>query len=79
DESARALAERASALRVTLNNAVQACWGVLLGRLTGREDVVFGMTVAGRPPVLDGIGEMVGLFSNTLPARLRHGSGETLA
>ncbi|GAA3219228.1 amino acid adenylation domain-containing protein [Actinocorallia longicatena] len=78
-EAGLALTRRAGSLGVTLNNIVQGCWGVLLGRLTGREDVVFGMTVAGRPPTLSGIGEMVGLFMNTLPARVRYDSADTLA
>ena len=48
------------------------------GRLGGsawaserRRDVVFGVTVAGRPPELAGIERMVGLFINTLPLRVR--------
>ena len=45
--------------------------GVLLGRLTGRDDVVFGVTVAGRPAELAGSERMVGLFINTLPLRLQ--------
>ena len=44
---------------------------VLLGRLTGRDDVVFGATVSGRPPELPGVETMVGLFINTLPVRVR--------
>src|SRR5690606_2837074 len=39
--------------------------------LTGRTDVVFGGTVSGRPPDLPGVEEMVGLFINTLPVRVR--------
>src|SRR5207302_6463420 len=54
---------------VTLNTMLQAAWAVLLGRLTGRDDVVFGVTVAGRTPELDGVESMVGLFINTLPLR----------
>lgn len=42
---------------VTLNTVVQAVWGVLLGRLTGRDDVVFGGTVSGRPPEISRRGE----------------------
>ncbi|MFE2753052.1 amino acid adenylation domain-containing protein, partial [Actinosynnema sp. NPDC059335] len=56
---------------ITLNTLVQAAWGVVLGRLTGREDVVLGVTVAGRPAELPGVESMIGLFINTLPARLR--------
>ena len=44
---------------------------MLLGRLTGRDDVVFGITVAGRPPEIAGIESMVGLFINTLPLRVK--------
>src|SRR5262249_51883234 len=56
---------------LTLNTYIQAAWAILLGRLTGRDDVVFGVTVAGRPPELAGIERMVGLFINTLPLRIR--------
>ena len=50
---------------------LQAAWAILLGRMTGRDDVVFGVTVAGRPPEVAGIESMVGLFINTLPLRLK--------
>ena len=50
---------------------MQAVWAILLGRLTGRDDVVFGITVAGRPPDIAGVEAMVGLFINTVPVRLR--------
>src|SRR5262249_39687384 len=56
---------------LTLNTVLQGVWGALLGRLTGREDVVFGITVAGRPPELPGVEHMVGLFINTLPLRFQ--------
>ena len=55
---------------LTLNTVVQGLWAVLLGRLTGRDDVVFGVTVAGRPAELAGVERMVGLFINTLLARI---------
>ncbi|WP_215452284.1 non-ribosomal peptide synthase/polyketide synthase [Streptomyces sp. ATCC 21386] len=65
------LAERAREHGVTLGTVVQGAWGLLLGRLTGRDDVVFGTTVSGRDGEVDGIATMVGLFINTLPTRLR--------
>ncbi|MFI2779349.1 amino acid adenylation domain-containing protein [Streptomyces sp. ALB3] len=65
--------------RLTLNTLVQGAWGLLLGHLTGRPDVVFGTTVSGRPPEIAGIESMVGLFINTVPVRLRPVPGETLA
>ncbi|WP_168702039.1 non-ribosomal peptide synthase/polyketide synthase, partial [Gordonia paraffinivorans] len=57
-------------LGVTANTLVQAGWGLLLARMTGRTDVVFGATVSGRPPALPGIETMVGLFINTIPVRV---------
>ncbi|MEU7133045.1 amino acid adenylation domain-containing protein [Streptomyces sp. NPDC046261] len=63
---------------ITLNTVVQATWGLLLARLTGREDVVFGTTVAGRSPEVPGIETMVGLFINTLPVRVRLEPSEPL-
>src|SRR4029453_3823942 len=50
-----------------------------LGRLSGRSDVVFGVTIAGRPAELAGAEQMVGLFINTLPLRLRLAPGQPLS
>jgi len=57
--------------RVTLNTAVQTLWAILLGKYIGKEDVVFGAVVSGRPPDLEGAESMVGLFINTIPVRIR--------
>ncbi|MGC5403609.1 amino acid adenylation domain-containing protein [Streptomyces sp. DT225] len=73
------LASRASELGVTVNTLVQAAWALLLGRLTGRQDLVFGATVSGRPPAVPGVESMVGMFINTLPVRVRYAPGDTLA
>ncbi|RFZ10986.1 Linear gramicidin synthase subunit D [Mycobacterium marinum] len=43
----------------------------MLGALTGRDDVVFGIAVSGRPSELAGVQSMVGLFINTVPLRVR--------
>ncbi|MEV5606564.1 non-ribosomal peptide synthase/polyketide synthase, partial [Streptomyces sp. NPDC052299] len=73
-----ALARWARLRGVTVNTVVQAAWAMVLGRLTGRQDVVFGGTVSGRPPQVPGIESMVGLFINTLPVRVRTDPAETL-
>ncbi|MBB4685797.1 non-ribosomal peptide synthetase [Amycolatopsis jiangsuensis] len=57
--------------RLTLAGVTQAAWALVLGRLTGRADVVFGSTVSGRPPQLRGSETMPGLFVTTVPARFR--------
>ncbi|MFG1670715.1 amino acid adenylation domain-containing protein [Streptomyces sp. Y7] len=64
---------------VTVNTVVQGVWALLVSHLTGRDDVVFGVTVSGRPPELPGVDTMVGLFMNTLPLRVRLRPAEPLA
>ncbi|MFF9089436.1 amino acid adenylation domain-containing protein [Streptomyces sp. NPDC014991] len=59
----------ARAQGLTLNSVVQGCWALLLGRLTGREDVVFGAVTSGRPAEVPDVESMIGLFANTLPVR----------
>ncbi len=66
--SLAALARRA---RVTPGALVQGAWALLLSRFSGRDDVVFGAVVSGRPAALAGVEEMVGMFINTLPVRAR--------
>jgi amino acid adenylation domain-containing protein len=61
----------ARAHQITLNTIVQAAWGLLLSRYSGESDVVFGATVSGRPADLVGAENMLGLFINTLPIRMK--------
>ncbi|WP_433337020.1 amino acid adenylation domain-containing protein [Spirillospora sp. CA-294931] len=63
---------------VTVGTALQGAWGLVLGRMLGTGDVVFGATVSGRPAELPGVEQMIGLFINTLPVRVRCRPGETL-
>ncbi|WP_243718233.1 amino acid adenylation domain-containing protein [Actinomadura sp. 7K534] len=74
-----ALSARARAQGVTLNTVLQLAWGTLLSRLTGSTDVVFGAAVSGRPPELPGVEQMIGLFINTLPIRVRVRPADTVA
>ncbi|MEV5470213.1 amino acid adenylation domain-containing protein [Streptomyces griseoincarnatus] len=68
-DKGRELARRAAELGVTLNTLLQGAWAIVLSKLTGQQDVVFGAAVNGRPAELTGSDEMVGLFINTLPTR----------
>ncbi len=77
-DTGAALTARARSLGVTMNTLVQSAWAILLGRLTGRDDVVFGTTVSGRPAELPGVESMVGLFINTIPTRVRLRPADTL-
>jgi amino acid adenylation domain-containing protein/thioester reductase-like protein/non-ribosomal peptide synthase protein (TIGR01720 family) len=69
-DSTEALQSWARRHRLTLHTLVQGMWAVLLSRYSGEPDVVFGATVAGRPAELPDVERMVGLFINTLPARV---------
>ncbi|HKP82394.1 MAG TPA: amino acid adenylation domain-containing protein, partial [Pyrinomonadaceae bacterium] len=65
--------------QLTLNTVVQGAWSILLSRYSGEREVVFGTTVAGRPAELDGVEQMVGVFINTLPMRVRINEGERVS
>jgi amino acid adenylation domain-containing protein/non-ribosomal peptide synthase protein (TIGR01720 family) len=54
-------------LRITPNTLIQGAWLLLLQRYTGQQTVTFGATVSGRPESLANVGNMLGLFINTLP------------
>ena len=64
--------------RLTLNTLLQGAWAVALSRYSGLEDVLFGITVSGRPPELSGVASMVGLFINTVPLRVSLSASETV-
>ncbi|WP_372411626.1 amino acid adenylation domain-containing protein [Streptomyces luteireticuli] len=64
---------------LTLNTVLSGVWGLLLAGLTGRQDVVFGTTVSGRPADLPGIDRTIGMFLNTVPVRVRLDRDETAA
>ena len=78
-DEARELVRRAAESGITVNTLVQGAWALLLGLLTGRQDVVFGATVSGRPPVVPDVESMVGMFINTLPVRVTYAPGDTVA
>ena len=60
---------------VTQSVLIQSAWAVLLSYYSQQDDVVFGITVSGRPAGLKGADEMVGLFINTLPVRVKLNAG----
>ncbi len=65
-----ALGEGARRQGITVNTLMQMAWAAVLSRLTDRDDVVFGVTVSGRPAELSGVESMIGLFINTVPLRV---------
>jgi mycobactin peptide synthetase MbtF len=65
------LVEAAQSRGVTVNTLIQMAWATIVSAVTDRSDVVFGVTVSGRPGELTGVESMIGLFINTVPLRLR--------
>ncbi|MCP5047823.1 MAG: non-ribosomal peptide synthetase, partial [bacterium] len=65
-----ALNSIAAANQVTINIVFQTLWGILLQKYNNCGDVVFGAVVSGRPPEIEAIENMVGLFINTIPVRV---------
>ncbi|MEU4761733.1 amino acid adenylation domain-containing protein [Actinosynnema sp. NPDC023794] len=78
-ELSAALLGEARRRGLTLSTVLHGAWGLLLGGLTGRADVVYGTTVAGRPAEVPGIENAVGLFINTVPVRQRWRGTDSLA
>ena len=74
-----ALLQQTRSLGVTLNTILEGVWAMVLWKLSGQQDVVFGTTVAGRPAEIAGIETMVGLFINTIPVRVRLRPSEPLS
>lgn len=68
-EVTEALRQHSRSASITLSTIVQGALALLLSRYTGNTDIVFGITSSGRPPSLDRVESMVGLFINTLPCR----------
>lgn len=65
-----ALESFAAAQGVTLHTLVQAAWALVLHHYSHEDDVVFGVTRAGRHLPVPGIERMLGLLINTLPLRV---------
>ncbi len=72
-----ALRASAASVSASLANVIQAAWALLLARVTGRDDVVFGVVVSDRYAPRDAQ-RTVGCLINTLPLRLRVSEDLTL-
>src|SRR6266700_1586648 len=73
------LQQFSGACGVTLTTVLAGAWALLLSCGNNRRDVVFGLTVSGRPHDLPGVEDMVGLFINTLPLRAEIKTDEELS
>ncbi|HEY6331493.1 MAG TPA: amino acid adenylation domain-containing protein, partial [Blastocatellia bacterium] len=77
-ETTNRLRSLSRAQGITMATLFVAAWGIVVARCTGANDIVFGMTLSGRPHSLNGVERMAGLFTNTLPLRLPMAAEHTL-
>ncbi|MES1022176.1 amino acid adenylation domain-containing protein [Gloeocapsa sp. BRSZ] len=64
--------------QLTLNTLIQGAYALLLSRYSRETDVVYGVTVSGRPADLAKAESIVGMFINTLPVRVTIDAEESL-
>lgn len=57
-------------LKVTPSIFMQCVIGYVLGQFTNQKEIIFGTTVSGRPPEVEGVEKIVGLFINTIPTKV---------
>ncbi|WP_197247945.1 non-ribosomal peptide synthetase, partial [Brevibacillus laterosporus] len=77
EEATQKLTQTAQKYQVTLNTVVQTIWGALLQKYNNTNDATYGVVVSGRPAEVPHVEQMVGLFSNTIPIRIKKEAGKT--
>lgn len=79
EDLVEALSDLAKSKQVTLNTVIKTMWGILLQTYNNTNDVVFGSVVSGRTPEIPGIEDIVGLFINTIPLRVKSEENDTFS
>jgi amino acid adenylation domain-containing protein len=55
---------------ITPASLLSSAWAVLLSRITGKDNVVYGRLVAGRNAAIEGVEDIVGPCANIVPVRV---------
>jgi len=71
EELSNRLQTAARKQRLTMSTIAQGAWAILLSHYCRSNDVLFGITVSGRPYDFAEVESLVGLLINTLPLRVR--------
>jgi len=64
--------------KITMAAFMYTAWGILLQKYSNTDDAVFGTTVSGRKANVRGIEDIVGLFINTIPLRIKNDKHKTI-
>ncbi|KAL7912426.1 hypothetical protein GGI35DRAFT_491032 [Trichoderma velutinum] len=72
------LLDKNSPSDITTSTLAHAAWAIVVGRISGGEDVVFGSTVSGRGATIAGIEEIVGPTIATVPMRIKWSKEATI-
>jgi amino acid adenylation domain-containing protein len=76
-ELTTAIRDCAKRSHLTISTVLQGAWAILLSRYSASDDLVFGITVSGRPYDLPQVESLVGLLINTLPVRVKLSDDES--
>jgi amino acid adenylation domain-containing protein/non-ribosomal peptide synthase protein (TIGR01720 family) len=71
EQDTKSLSLLSQRYKLTPNSFLQAAWSLLLAHYSSKNEVLFGVTVAGRPTELPGVETALGLFINSLPLRVK--------
>jgi thioesterase domain-containing protein len=77
-QDSKALRDLSRRRGLTIAALAHLAWGLWSAARRGCRDTVFCTTVSGRPPQVPGVEQMVGLFINNLPVRLRFDAGSAV-
>ena len=69
--ASKKLKDLSSSFGITMSIMIQAIWSIVLSKLTMQKDVVFGITISGRQIDLPDVEDIIGIFINTIPLRVR--------
>ncbi|RBL90699.1 non-ribosomal peptide synthetase [Chitinophaga flava] len=73
------ITETAKRYGITVNTLMQGVWALLLHKYTGLQNIVYGVSVSGRPASLQGVEHRAGLYINTLPLHTRFEKDTTIS
>ncbi|WP_179862534.1 non-ribosomal peptide synthetase [Bacillus wiedmannii] len=63
---------------ITLNTILQGAWAIVLGSISGSNDIICGVLNSGRPAEINDVDSMVGSFVNTMPIRIKIENDNTI-